>query len=85
MRAEIKGRKGNQNWGRWQPPRLVYGPSLTEFERLTIKLDLRTEQACVQSEELKQWVYVHANNRYVPEWLLDKLGVTVHVSAGDLV
>jgi hypothetical protein len=87
MRAEIKGRKskGNPNWGKWQPPRLTYGPSLTEFERLILKLDLKTEQACVESPELKQWVYSNANQRYIPEWLLAKLGVTVHVSAGDLI
>lgn len=86
MRTQFKhgNRKGNPYWGRPMIYRDTRPANLTEFERLILKLDLRTECDVVQNKDLVKWVYSNANKRYVPEWLLDRLGITPDVGHGGL-
>ena len=54
-----------------------YQPTMpTAFEQQIRKhgLDPRT---CVTSKELRQWCERNRNRRYVPEWLLERWGISV--------
>lgn len=65
--------KGNPLWGR---PSTGAGPaSVCEFDRLVLRLGLKTKEEMIQSREVQWWVREHANRRYVPEWLLRDFGI----------
>jgi hypothetical protein len=68
-------RKGNQYWGK--PNNALCGVLVPEFERVTTHLKLNDEQSMLRSAELRQWIFKHHNQRYVPEWLLKRLGIHV--------
>jgi hypothetical protein len=53
------------------PCRLV-----TEFERQMRQLRLSRE-TCIDSRELRRWCVRNRNRCYIPEWLLEKWGITV--------
>lgn len=78
--------RGNPNWGRWQPGIKLYPQYPTEFEMLCKKLRLDPESLnqLAASEAMRKWVYKHANKKYIPEGLLDRFGIIVHVT-GDLI
>jgi hypothetical protein len=69
----IVRRRGNPNWG--QPSRpIAAGP--TEFEMQVRKLGL-TKQTYAASAQLRSWCEYNRNRCYIPEWLLDALGILV--------
>jgi hypothetical protein len=69
----IRRRRGNPNWG--QPARpIAAGP--TEFEMQVRKLGL-TKQTYGDSAQLRSWCEYNRNRCYIPEWLLDALGILV--------
>ena len=69
------GRRGNPNWGHGQP---FHGapPAATEFEVQVHQLRL-TKETCADSTELRKWCERNKNRCYIPEWLLDQLGISV--------
>lgn len=71
MRPRIK-RRGNVNWGRPGNPPVV----MSMFERLLIRLKLETREQIKASPELYRWVMGNYQQHYVPEWLLDEMGIT---------
>lgn len=85
MRTQFKhgNRKGNPYWGKPMIYRDTRPAHLTEFERLILKLDLRTEEDVIQNKDVRHWVYMHADRRYVPEWLLDRMGIIPYVHVGE--
>jgi hypothetical protein len=66
-------KRGNPNWGRPLPP----VPALaTEFELRVGHLQL-TPEMYAASPELRIWCERNKNRVYIPEWLLEKWGLTV--------
>jgi hypothetical protein len=66
-------KRGNPNWGRPLPP----VPALaTEFELRVGHLQL-TPEMYAASRELRIWCERNKNRVYIPEWLLEKWGLTV--------
>jgi len=66
-------RRGNPNWGRPAQP-IPAGP--TEFDMQVKKLGL-TKQMYADSPQLRSWCEDNRNQCYIPEWLLDTLGILV--------
>jgi len=66
-------RRGNPNWGK---PALPIPAGPTEFEMQVKKLGL-TKRTYADSAQLRIWCENNRNRCYVPEWLLDALGITV--------
>jgi len=64
--------RGNPNWGK--PEEAT--PTITEFEKKVIELDLTPDQY-VGSEELRKWAAKMRNIRYVPEPLLAAWGFEI--------
>jgi hypothetical protein len=65
-------KRGNPNWGRPIPL-----PALsTEFE-LRVRHLLLTPEMYASSRELRIWCERNKNRVYIPEWLLEKWGITV--------
>ena len=69
----ITRKRGNPNWGQPGQPTPA-GP--TEFEMQVRQLGL-TKQTCASSAQLRSWCERNRNRFYVPEWLLDALGILV--------
>ena len=66
-------KRGNPNWGRPIP----HAPILaTEFELQVKQLQL-TPEMYISSRELRTWCDRNRNRVYIPEWLLEKWGITV--------
>lgn len=61
----------------WELPNIPIEP--TQFEKKVAKLGLRKEQY-ESSEKLKEWVSLHKDAKYVPEWLLEAWHMTVEDS-----
>jgi hypothetical protein len=61
-------RRGNPNWGKPEPPGAAT-PTVTEFEQLVRKLELRPNQY-VNSTVLREWAYRNKHVKYIPENLL---------------
>jgi len=71
----MSGRRGNPNWGRWEP--FTWAPHLsTEFEVRAKELRL-TADVYVSSRELRRWCERNKNRCYIPEWLLKEWGIVV--------
>jgi hypothetical protein len=73
VQRETRRRRGNPNWGRSALP-IPAGP--TEFDMQVKKLGL-TMQTYADSAQLRSWCENNKNRFYVPEWLLDSLGIVV--------
>ena len=69
-------KRGNPNWGK---PVLVAPRFRTEFEMEVKRLGL-TSELYVFSNELRRWCVHNRNRVYVPEWLLEKWAIVVHVN-----
>ena len=72
-------RPGNPNWGK---PALPIPAGPTEFDMQVKKLGL-TKQTYADSAQLRNWCENNRNRFYVPEWLLDALGITVDPNFSD--
>jgi hypothetical protein len=72
-------KRGNPNWGRiiWHAPILA-----TEFDMLVRQLQL-TPEMYPFSHELKNWCQCNRNRVYIPEWLLEKWGMSVDPNFSD--
>lgn len=57
-------------------------PQPPEFERLTARLGLVTEEQQKASGELKSWAERHRNVRFVPEELLKHWNIAVYLDQG---
>ena len=68
-------RAGNPNWGKPEQPVV---PTITEFEKKCIELNLQPDQY-VRSEELRTWGAKNRNLRYIPEPLLQAWGFAVEM------
>lgn len=68
---------GNPNWGK--PEVAASVPTITEFEKLALELNL-TPDMYVRSEELRLWVAKNRSIRYVPEPLLEAWGFGIESS-----
>jgi len=66
-------KRGNPNWGRPIPPARAL---VTEFELQVRQLQL-TARMYSSSPELRAWCEQNRSRCYVPEWLLEELGITV--------
>lgn len=77
-------RKGNPNWGRPMVQPIRYPANITQFEALVLRhnLSFDNQQAILETPAIRQFVRKHANTRYVPEWLLDAMGIIPHVAGG---
>ena len=71
----VARRRGNPTWGSGQPARLRTGLA-TAFEEQVRKFGLN-ETTCATSEELRQWCERNKDRCYIPEWLLERWGVSV--------
>lgn len=69
-------RAGNPNWGK---PEVASVPTITEFEKLVLELNLTPDQY-VRSEVLREWVTKNWNTRYVPEPLLEAWGFDIETA-----
>lgn len=69
-------KKGNPNWGKAEGQVV---PTLTEFEKKVIELNLHPDQY-VGSPELRGWAAKVMNNRYIPESLLEAWGFEIDTS-----
>ena len=72
-------RRGNPNWGR---PARPIPACATEFEMQVRKLGL-TKPTYADSAQLRGWCENNRNRFYVPEWLLDALGIKVDPNFSD--
>lgn len=68
-------RAANCNWGKSDQPVV---PTITEFEKTCIKLNLQPDQF-LRSEPLRQWASANRNIRYVPEPLLEAWGFSIEM------
>jgi hypothetical protein len=73
-------KRGNPNWGRPIAPLLALP---TEFEMRARHLQL-TAGTYTSSAELHAWCEQNRNRLYVPEWLLEELGITVDLNFGTV-
>ncbi|HMK29079.1 MAG TPA: hypothetical protein VK473_05285 [Terriglobales bacterium] len=69
-------RRGNPNWGK---PQGRAEAGLSTFEQVVKTLKLSPEEL-KDSRELKEWVRIHKDQKYVPPALLKLWGFTVKVS-----
>jgi len=69
---------GNPNWGK---PDLsgVGTPTLTEFEQIVIKFDLKPDEY-VNSKYLREWAQRNKQSKYIPESLLKAWGLDVQIT-----
>jgi len=51
----------------------------TEFEKTVTRLGLKRAE-CLYSPELRRWIEQHYQHRYVPEDLLEAMGLIVFVT-----
>jgi hypothetical protein len=51
----------------------------TAFEKVVARLGLKRAE-CLYSLELRQWIKQHYQHRYVPEELLEAMGLKVFVT-----
>ena len=75
---DAKRKRGNPNWGRPIPPMLALP---TQFEMRVRQLRL-TKATYTSSRELRAWCEQNRNRVYIPEWLLEELGITVDLNFG---
>ena len=68
-------KRGNPDWGR---PHSFIPVLPTEFEKEVQRIHLAIE-AYASSPQLKRWCELNCNRVYVPEWLLEEWGITVHI------
>jgi len=71
----VARRRGNPTWGSGQPAQLQPGLA-TAFEEQVRKLGLN-ETTCATSERLRQWCERNKDRCYIPEWLLERWGISV--------
>jgi hypothetical protein len=64
------------------PPSITASHSMSEFERLVMRLGLVAQEEILKSREVIWWVQENANRRYVPEWLLQRMGIDVELHGG---
>ena len=71
-------RRGNPNWGKPEPSGPVI-PTITEFDRVTRKLNLQPDQY-IRSTQLREWARLNKNSTFIPERLLKAWGFEVDAS-----
>lgn len=70
-----KKRRGNPTWGQMGKPLPIIE---SQFDKLVRQLELQPSEFD-HDPTLVAWVRKNCHKRYVPEWLLDELGLTVDV------
>ena len=71
--AVTRVKRGNPNWGK---PNLLQLPhTTTAFENLIKRHGLATREEIATSSVVIEWVHKNFTRRYVPEWLITRLGL----------
>ena len=82
-----RGRKrGNPNWGKTANELPFMPPIPSEWDKklAELKLDDKTAEYFVLTSSgvpLRNWVKMHCRNRFIPERILDQLGLTEELGA----
>jgi hypothetical protein len=71
-------RRGNPNWGKFEPAGQVI-PTITEFEKTTHEFSLQPDQY-IKSTLLREWAGRNKNSKFIPEPLLEAWGFEVESS-----
>ena len=66
-------RRGNPNWGKPEPIGPVV-PTVTSFEQVVKEFKLTPDQY-VRLTRLREWARRNRNSKYIPEALLEALGI----------
>ena len=68
---------GNPNWGKALQPGTVQSVTPTRYEKLLkeLSVDPADRVAIIKNSAVRTWVRKYYNSRYVPEWLLEVLGL----------
>ena len=70
-------RRGNPNWSKGGAALSPLRCLATKFENEMRRLGL-TKETCAASHELRRWCERNKDDCYIPEWLLETFGISVH-------
>ena len=78
LKSELHPKRwGNPHWGSGMSEPFL--PSVSEFERTVERLQLQPHEY-IGSDELREWVEVNKDSRFVPERLLKAWGLSLRCS-----